>query len=178
MILRAMPGVAAALLLALAPVLLPAPVAAEGRAVPDWSLPCADGSRVSFDEALAKGPVLISFWATWCRPCLKELPHLNTLAAETKGRLTVLAVNVDSSKSVSKVRPFLKAKGYDLIVPLDTAGDLSRLLQVGGMVPFLVIYDPDGQEVYRHVGYKEGDELELQKVVDGLLATGGDGDEG
>jgi cytochrome c biogenesis protein CcmG/thiol:disulfide interchange protein DsbE len=175
--LRAMPGVAAALLLALLSVLLAAPAAAEGRAVPDWSLPCADGSRVSFDEALAKGPVLVSFWALWCRPCLKELPHIDTLAAETQGRLTVLAVNVDSSKSVSKVRPFLRAKGYKVTVPLDTAGDLSRLLQVGGMVPFLVIYDREGQEIYRHVGYKEGDEVELEKVVHELLATDGDGGE-
>ena len=154
-----------------------APAAAAGGAVPDWRLRCADGSRVSFHEALSEGPVLVSFWALWCRPCLRELPHLDALAAETEGRLTVLAVNVDSSKSVARVRPYLKAKGLELTVPLDTAGDVSRLLQVGGAVPFLVLYADDGREVYRHVGYKEGDEQELRRVVRELLAPAS-GDEG
>jgi hypothetical protein len=75
------------------------------------------------------------------------------------------------------VRPYLKAKGLDLTVPLDTAGDVSRLLQVGGTIPFLVLFDADGREVYRHVGYKEGDEQELRRVVRELLAPA-DGDEG
>jgi cytochrome c biogenesis protein CcmG/thiol:disulfide interchange protein DsbE len=169
----------AAVALVLLSALLPAAAApaAVGGAVPDWRLRCADGSRVSFHEALGDGPVLVSFWALWCRPCLRELPHLDALAAETAGRLTVLAVNVDSSKGVARVRPYLKAKGLDLTVPLDTAGDVSRLLQVGGTIPFLVLYDADGREVYRHVGYKEGDEQELRRVVRELLAPA-DGDEG
>ncbi|MFH1845821.1 MAG: TlpA disulfide reductase family protein [bacterium] len=137
--------------------------------VPDWTLRCADGSEVNFHEALAKGPVIVSFWATWCRPCLKELPHLSALARETAGRLTVLAVNIDSSKSVAKVRPFLAANKYDFIVPLDTAGDLSRMMQVGNMVPFLVLYGSTGCELYRHVGYKPGDEVELERIVLELL---------
>jgi cytochrome c biogenesis protein CcmG/thiol:disulfide interchange protein DsbE len=138
-------------------------------AVPNWSLRCADGSQIDFYEALKKGPVLVSFWALWCQPCLKELPHLNSLAAETEGRLTVLAINMDSSKSVAKVRPFLSSKRYKVTVPLDTAGDVGRLLQVGGVIPFLVLYDANGREVYRHVGYKEGDEVELQKRVNALI---------
>lgn len=138
-------------------------------AAPDWRLRTADGKQVGFHEALARGPVLVSFWALWCRPCLKELPHLDELAAETEGRLTILAVNCDSPKSVAKVRPYLRSKKYGLTVPLDTSGDLCRRMQVGGMIPFLTLYDSDGKEVYRHVGYKEGDEHELRKVVLKLL---------
>ncbi len=157
----------AALLLA-----LPAAVAAdEGPAAPDWNLRCADGEQISFHDALAEGPVLVSFWALWCKPCLKELPHIDQLARDFAGRLTVLAVNIDNSRSVAKVRPFLRSKGYEVTVPLDTSGDVKRLLQVGNMVPFLVLYDSTGQEVYRHTGYKMGDEIELRRHVDALLGA-------
>jgi thiol-disulfide isomerase/thioredoxin len=150
----------------------PAPfaAAADEYPVPDWKLRCADGSQVSLHESLAKGPVLVSFWALWCKPCLKELPHIDKLAQIHTGKLTVLAVNIDSQKSVSKVRPYLKSKGYKVTVPLDTSGDLSRQMQVGGTVPFLVLYDGTGKEVYRHLGYKEGDEKILAKHVEELLA--------
>ncbi len=139
--------------------------------VADWTLNTVDGGTINYHETLAKGPVVISFWATWCRPCLKEMPHLNRLAGEYKGQITFLAVNTDNSKSVAKVAPFLSSKGYDnLIVPMDTGAVLTSLLQVGGIVPFLLIVDAQGREVYRHVGYKEGDEEELQQEIEKLLA--------
>ncbi len=137
----------------------------------DWTLDTVDGGTVNFHETLAKGPVVLSFWATWCKPCLKEMPHLNRLAGEYEGQITFMAVNTDNSKSVAKVAPFLSAKGYDnLIVPMDTGAELSSLLQVSGIVPFLIIFDSNGREVYRHVGYKEGDEEELQHEIENLLS--------
>ncbi len=140
-------------------------------AAQDWSLPTADGGQISFNEQLAKGPVLVSFWATWCRPCRKELPHLETLASKYQGRLTVLAVNTDGPKAVAKVAPFIQTSGYEnIIVPLDTAADLQERLHVGS-IPFLVLFDRRGNEVYRHIGYKEGDELELEAQVLHLLET-------
>lgn len=153
----------------------PAPPPPGG--LPDWSLRCADGTTVRFQEALAQGPVLVGFWALWCGPCLKELAHLDDLARETAGRLTVLAVNQDGPRSVAKVRPYLQARGLRLRVPLDTAGDVSRKLQVGGVIPFVLLYDAQGREVYRHVGYREGDEQQLREQVLRLLAgddVGGD----
>jgi thiol-disulfide isomerase/thioredoxin len=151
-----------------------AAVAEEKPNVPDWKLKCADGSQVEFRKELAKGPVLISFWALWCKPCLKELPHIDKLGQEFQEQMTVLAVNIDSPQSVARVRPYLKSKGYKVKVPLDTSGDLMRMLQIGSVVPFVILYDSDGREVYRHVGYKEGDEKELYKHVATLL-QGGDG---
>ena len=107
--------------------------------------------------------MVINFWATWCKPCLKEMPHMNRLAGEYAGRVTFLAVNADNSKAVAKVAPLIQAKGYDnLIVPLDTGAEVQQLLQVGGILPFTVIFDGQGREIYRHIGYKEGDEEELQ----------------
>ncbi len=139
--------------------------------VADWTLNTADGGTVNFHETLKKGPVVVSFWATWCKPCLKEMPHLNRFAGEYEDRVTFLAVNTDNSKSVAKVTPFLSAKGYrNLIVPLDTGAELASQLQVSGIVPFLIVYDDLGREIYRHVGYKEGDEEELQHEIENLLS--------
>jgi len=137
----------------------------------DWTLETTTGETVNFHETLGKGPVVINFWATWCRPCLKEMPHMNRLAGEYAGRVTFLAVNTDASKAVAKVAPFIQAKGYDnLIVPLDTGAELQQLLQVGGILPFTIIFDGQGREIYRHIGYKEGDEEELQREIEALLA--------
>ena len=148
-----------------------ASAAAPARfAVPDWTLRTTDGKEVGLHAALSRGPVLVSFWALWCVPCLKELPHLDALARETAGRLTVLAVNEDAPRSVARVRPYLQSKRIGLTVPLDTAGDVARKLQVGGSLPFLVLYDARGTEVYRHLGYHEGDEAKLREKVLALLA--------
>jgi len=137
----------------------------------DWTLETTTGETVNFHETLAKGPVVLNFWATWCRPCLKEMPHMNRMAGEYAGRVTFMAVNTDASKAVAKVAPFIQSKGYDnLIVPLDTGAELQQLLQVGGILPFTIIFDGQGREIYRHIGYKEGDEEELQREIEALLA--------
>lgn len=152
--------------------LLCAPLAAAADyPVPDWRLDDVHGASVSLHDALDEGPVLVSFWALWCGPCLKELPHLQELAADHRGRLRVLAVNVDSPRSVHKVPSFVAAKGYDdLTVLLDTSGDVQRKMQTGGTMPFLALFDGAGREVYRHTGYREGDEIELREQVEHLLA--------
>jgi len=140
--------------------------------VPDWRLESTGGETVSFHDALDDGPVLVSFWALWCAPCLKELPHLQELAQRHAGDLKVLAINVDSPRSVHKVPSFVETKGYDdLTVLLDTSGDVQRKMQTGGTMPFLALYDGNGNEIYRHTGYREGDEVELFEQVEHLLQT-------
>lgn len=157
-------------ILALAALLIATPlIASDGPGVPNWRTRCADGSRIDFHETLSDGPVVLSFWATWCKPCLRELPHLAELQEKYEGRVTVLAVNIDETRSVNKVRPFLKSKRIDLQVPMDTSGDIRRLLQVGSSVPYVLIYDEHGNEVYSHSGYKDGDEHELEAQVRKLL---------
>lgn len=149
-----------------------APAQAQEFLAADWTLPTADGGTVNLHEQLAKGPVVVSFWALWCNPCLKELPQVNRLAGEYAGQVSFISVNVDNSKSVAKVAPYVKSHAYDnVIVALDTGGDVQQILQVGGMMPFLVVFDAKGAEIYRHIGYKDGDENELQARIDELLAA-------
>lgn len=155
---------------ALAALLIAVPLtASDGPGVPNWRARCADGARIEFHDTLAEGPVVLSFWATWCKPCLRELPHLEKLQKKYDGRVSVLAINIDETRSVNKVRPFLKSKGIDLRVPMDTSGDIRRLLQIGSAVPYVLVYDRHGNEVYSHTGYKDGDEQELEMQVRALL---------
>lgn len=143
---------------------------------PDWTLEATTGEKVSFHEQLAQGPVVLSFWATWCKPCLKELTHLDRLAEQYAGRISILAVSIDAPKSVAKVAPFIQSKGYEnLTVLLDPGAELQNLLQVGSIVPFQIMFDGQGREIYRHLGYKDGDEIELEHQIEAALqatATG------
>jgi thiol-disulfide isomerase/thioredoxin len=149
-----------------------APATAQEYLTADWTLPTAGGGTVSLHEQLAKGPVVVSFWALWCNPCLKELPQMNMLAGEFTGKVTFISVNVDNSKSVAKVQPYVQSHGYDaVIVALDTGGEVQQMMQVGGMMPFVVLFAPDGSEVYRHIGYKEGDENELRATLEEFFAA-------
>lgn len=140
-------------------------------AAPDWTLPTVAGGQVNLHERLGDGPVVVSFWATWCLPCLKEMPPLNEMAAEFAGQVTFIAVNVDQSRSVAKVAPLVRARGWnELIIALDTAGSLQQLLQVVNP-PYLILYDTQGREAYRHEGYKEGDERQLRQALARVLAA-------
>jgi cytochrome c biogenesis protein CcmG, thiol:disulfide interchange protein DsbE len=145
------------------------PTAATGFAAADWKLPTPDGGEIGLHEALAQGPVVVSFWATWCIPCLKEMPKLNELAGEFAGRATFIAVNVDNSRSVAKVAPLVRSRNWtELIIGMDTAGTLQQALQVVSP-PYLILYDQRGREVYRHEGYREGDELILKQRLAAVL---------
>jgi|GEM_PF-616726 len=156
----------------LAAVLLTSVSAPAQENTADWTLTTVTGETVNFHETLAKGPVVLNFWATWCKPCLKEMPHMNRMAGEYAGRVTFLAVNTDNTKAVAKVAPLIQASGFDnLIVPLDTGAKVQQILQVGGILPFTVVFDGQGREIYRHLGYKEGDEEELQNQIEALLAA-------
>jgi len=146
---------------------------AHALPVPDWTLADVQGRPVTLHDELERGPVVLSFWALWCGPCLKEQVHLAKLATDMRGRVTVLAINVDTPRSVHKVAPWVASQGYeDLKVLLDTSGDVQRLMQVGGTMPVVMLFDAEGREVYRHTGYDAGDELHLREEVDRLLERG------
>jgi cytochrome c biogenesis protein CcmG/thiol:disulfide interchange protein DsbE len=143
--------------------------AQSGREAPDFTLEDLDGDWVSLQDVVGDGPLLISFWATWCRPCLEELRELQILFEEYEPRgLTMLAISTDSERSIAKVKPLVRSKGYTFCVLLDTNSDVARLYYAQN-IPYTVIIDSAGSIVYTHMGYRKGDELEVREVIDGLL---------
>lgn len=115
------------------------------------------GEKQNFAEII-KGdkPVIVSFWATWCKPCVMELEALKDLKSEWEGKVRVVAVSIDDSRSSGKVVSFVKGKNYPFEVYLDPNQTLYKSLNVLS-VPFSLIFK-DGKKVYMHSGYNPGDE--------------------
>jgi peroxiredoxin len=117
---------------------------------------------------------VVDFWATWCKPCIKELPYIQRMYDEHSARgLQVLAVSIDSPKSQSRVKPFIAGRRFTFPVLLDPGQDVFAKLQGKGSVPYVVVLDAEGRIRYRHTGYRPGDEKELEEVVVRLMQEAG-----
>ena len=121
----------------------------KGKPVMDAAFNDPDGGETNLAEFAGK-PVLVNLWATWCAPCVKELPTLDRLAATQTG-LTVLAVSQDNGPNASVVAFLDKLKVRDLGAYQDPKMALSGALDAE-VLPTSVLYDAQGREVWRYVG--------------------------
>lgn len=156
--------------LALAP---PCPASEEGARAKAPSFRTVDlaGEKVSLGDLLGKGPVVIDFWATWCKPCIKELPYLQRMHEQYGAQgVQVVTVSVDTPKSQSQVKKFITTHAYTFRALLDGDQEVFRKLQGKGSCPYVVVLDAQGFFRYQHTGYRPGDEKELERVVVELLA--------
>lgn len=146
-------------------------VAAQ-KVLPQATLKNIDNERVEVTQLVQTGkPTIVSFFATWCKPCLREL---NAIAEvyddwQTETGVQLIAVSIDEGSHSFKVKPLVKAQGWDYTVLLDPNGTLKRAMQVT-VVPTVFVLNGKGEIVYRHTGYAEGGEQELYRVVKETLA--------
>jgi len=136
---------------------------------PNLTLKKMNGKSVKLSEYLNKGPVLINFWATWCSPCKKEMVFLNQFERRYKDNgLSILSISIDSQKSLSHVRSYIRANNYTYDVFLDPNRQVFKKLN-GNLMPTNVLIDKDGKVLWRHYGYIPGDEknmdLELRSAL-------------
>lgn len=139
----------------------------QKQTLPDLSLKDINGKMVNVKDYAKKGKmVIISFWATWCTPCKKELNNISELYEEwkTKYDVIVVAVSIDNARNVMKVKPYVDGQAWPFDVLLDVNSDLMRAMNVVN-APHTFLLDKNGNIVYSHVGYTEGDEIMLEEKM-------------
>lgn len=132
-----------------------------------WKLAGTDieGKALDLAELLGHGPVLVDFWALWCKPCLKELPELDRIQARWAERgLAVVAVNTDAPVELARVRPYVRSSRYRFRVMTDAAGELKRRFEVNTL-PTALLLAPDGRVLWTNQGYRPGDEKALEQAL-------------
>jgi len=125
-----------------------------------------DASQLSNDGK----PMVISFWATWCKPCQRELDAINEVYEEwvEETGVKVYAISIDDSRNVSRVGPMSRGKAWEFDVLLDTNSDLKRALGVG-TIPHTFLINGKGEIISQHTGYSDGDEEELYEHIQELV---------
>ncbi len=155
-------------LLLIIPFLLPAQDLAR------YKLNDVDGNTFVFRKNLDYDANIIIFWATWCLPCKKEFPALQELKQKYKNKdIQIIAISVDSPRSLAKVKMFTKSHSYDFVYLVDPSGDVSNKLLVKE-VPHTMLADKTGKVVYSLTGYRKGDEAQLEKNMLKLWETSKD----
>ncbi|MCP4631529.1 MAG: TlpA family protein disulfide reductase [candidate division Zixibacteria bacterium] len=145
-------------------------LAADKKAF-EFTLNDLQNNKVSLEDLLHKGPVYIAFWATWCKPCVKELEIVNKIHDEYKDRgFIVVGINEDAGRSLSKVKSFVKAKKWSFQVLLDKNEKVKRAYKAFGL-PYSVILDAEGNIIHTAYGFRPGDEAKVKEIIENHLLT-------
>lgn len=135
------------------------------RKIPSVKLSDMEGKQYELKSLLSNQVTIITFWATWCKPCAEEMHEFqNMLEKYGDNGLKVIAISTDTERSVSKVKPFIKSKKFGFTVLLDTNNEAMRRFNIQA-VPHTIIVNSKGEILYSHSGYSKGDELKVEAIV-------------
>jgi len=138
----------------------------NNKNIPSIQLKDIDGNLVNTSELGFDGPVVFSFWATWCSPCKRELNTIKDLYVDWQEEtgVTLVAVSIDDEKTKNQVPLYVNGKAWDFKVLLDPNGDFKRAMGVNN-VPHTFLVNENGEIVYSHNNYAPGDEEVLYEEI-------------
>ena len=134
--------------------------------IPNITLKTISGKSIESSDFLnAQEFSIISFWATWCIPCINELDAINELydSWNENYRIKVLAISTDDARSKKRVRPMVSGKNWAFDVYLDTNQNFKRSLNISGIPHTIIAYG--SKIIHRRIGYSPGEEKDLLKII-------------
>ena len=135
---------------------------------PNFSLRDINGDLYELSEHHGE-IIVINFWATWCGPCLVELPHLDAIDKnyEDKG-VDVVVISVDAARVMSKAKSYIKARKYGFTALFDTDTNVVSQYNPTKTLPFTLILDRELRIVHTHTGYVAGTEDTYIQILDDM----------
>ncbi len=145
----------------------PSSVDGNKRKVPAVKVKTLDGGTFNMADVANGGkPIVISFWATWCSPCKKELENMAEVYEDWQKEtgVKIIAISIDDARNASKVKPYIVSKGLPYDVYIDENQDFKRAMNVNN-VPHTFLVDGEGHIIWDHNNYSEGDEEHLYEEI-------------
>jgi len=142
------------------------------KLLPNISIADLQGKPVNIQEyAKQKKITVISFWATWCAPCKRELDAISELYPtwQEEYNTQLVAITIDNARALTQVKPLIEEKGWEFDVLSDAKQELQQALNFQA-IPQTFVVDETGTILYQHEGYTPGDEYELEKKLKELAA--------
>ena len=143
---------------------------AQNKGLPSTKVTTLDGKPFNIQNIENEGPIIINFWATWCKPCKKELNNIAEVYEDWQEETGVklIAISIDDTRSMSKVAPYVNSSDWDYEVYLDPNGDLKRAMGVS-TVPHTFVLNNKNEIIWQHRGYVDGDEYDLYTEIERLV---------
>lgn len=137
------------------------------KMLPDITISDLAGKPVKIQEYVTGTQLtVLSFWATWCSPCKRELDAIQELYPDWIENYDVrlVAITIDNSRALTQVRPIIEEKGWEFDVLVDSKQELQQALNFQA-IPQTFLVDTEGNILYQHEGYTPGDEYELEEII-------------
>ncbi len=144
--------------------------AQDAKTLPSAKVKTMEGQILDVQELGKSGKItVVSFWATWCSPCKKELDAIKDYYEEWQETydMELVAISVDDPRTVAKVPAMVAQKGWKYRILHDYNKEFQQVANVAS-VPYTILLDKNGQVAFEHTGYAPGDELELEEQIKAL----------
>jgi thiol-disulfide isomerase/thioredoxin len=138
----------------------------QAQTVKNFNLKDTQNTSKTYEDLKGQKLTVIDFWATWCKPCLKAIPELNTIYHQYKDKgVSFISINNDGPRSVAKVGPMSQSLGIKYPVLLDIDSTVKTQLNLSAF-PTVILVNTNGKIVWIHEGFVSGDEKEILAQIE------------